>query len=317
MMSRRGLAGVAGVAAATLLGTAVMPALGAQAGGSASAAAASLPMCRSAANPALAAKLTSDINAARQGRQSSVAVRVDDPAAKVGCWLHDRRHFDSASVVKVTILGALLRKALDQHRYLTSTEADEADAMITMSDNDAASALWAELGHSYLQHFLDLAGMAQTVLGPGGYWGLTQITAYDQIKLLRLLLNKNPVLDAASRGYALSLMAQVIPSQRWGVPAGAPASLTVHVKNGWLPRTTHGWRIHSIGSFTGPGGGYSIVVLTQDNPTMDYGVSTIQRIARVIHRDLNPAASAFLPPSRPGPSWGIPDERIPAFPAIP
>jgi beta-lactamase class A len=235
----------------------------------------------------------------------------------VGCWLHDRRHFDSASVVKVTILGALLRKALDQHRYLTSTEADEAYAMITRSDNDAASALWDELGHGYLQHFLDLAGMTQTVLGPDGYWGLTQITAYDQIKLLRLLLNKNPVLDRASRRYARSLMAQVIPSQRWGVPAGAPAGLTVHVKNGWLPRPTHGWRIHSIGFFTGSGAGYSIVVLTQDNPTMDYGVSTIQRIARAIHRDLNPAATAVIPPSQPYPSWGIPDERIPALPGIP
>jgi beta-lactamase class A len=220
-------------------------------------------------------------------------------------------------VVKVTILGALLRKALDQHRYLTSTEADEAYAMITRSDNAAASVLWDELGHGYLQHFLDLAGMTQTVLGPDGYWGLTQITAYDQIKLLRLLLNKNPVLDRASRRYARSLMAQVIPSQRWGVPAGAPAGLTVHVKNGWLPRPTHGWRIHSIGFFTGSGAGYSIVVLTQDNPTMDYGVSTIQRIARAIHRDLNPAATAVIPPSQPYPSWGIPDERIPALPGIP
>ena len=38
--------------------------------------------------------------------------------------------------------------------------------MITRSDNNAASALWAKLGHSYLQHFLNLAGMKQTVLGP-------------------------------------------------------------------------------------------------------------------------------------------------------
>jgi beta-lactamase class A len=279
---------------------------------SASAAAAPLPICRSATHPALAARLTADINAARRDRTSAVAVRVDDPASGLGCWLNDRRRYDSASVVKVTILGALLRKALDQHRNLTSTEAAEARAMITRSDNDAASALWAELGHSYLQHFLTLAAMRQTVLGSGGYWGLTQITAYDQIKLLRLLLSKNPVLDKASRDYALGLMSQVIASQRWGVPAGAPTSLTVHVKNGWLPRATHGWRIHSIGSFTGPGGGYSIVVLTQDNSTMTYGVRTIEAIARAINRDLNPGATAVIAPSTVFPSWGTPDERIPA-----
>jgi hypothetical protein len=216
-----------------------------------------------------------------------VAVRVDDPGKRLGCWLHSARHFDSASVVKVTILGALLRKALDQHRYLTDTEAAWANAMITRSDNDAASALWAELGRHYVQHFLDLAGMKQTVLGPGGYWGLTQITAHDEARLLRLLLSKNPVLDFVSRNYALGLMAQVIPSQRWGVPAGAPDRLTVHVKNGWLPLPAHGWRVHSIGCFTGRHGGYSIVVLTQNNPSMAYGIRTTEAIARVIHRDLN------------------------------
>jgi beta-lactamase class A len=104
--------------------------------------------------------------------------------------------------------------------------------MITQSDNDAASALWAELGEHSLQHFLNLAQMTHTDLGPGGYWGLTQITAYDEMRLLQLLLNPNPVLTAASRSYALGLMAHVTPSQRWGVPAGAPAGLTVHVKNG-------------------------------------------------------------------------------------
>jgi hypothetical protein len=65
-----------------------------------------------------------------------------------------------------------------------------------------------------------------------------------------------------------------------------PAGLTVHVKNGWLPLATRGWRIHSIGCFTGHGDSYSIVVLTQDNPTMAYGVATIEAIAQAINRDL-------------------------------
>ena len=220
-------------------------------------------------------------------------------------------------MVKVTILGALLRKAEDQHRYLTRTEAALATAMITRSDNNAASALWAELGRSHLQHFLNLAQMRQTALGPGGYWGLTQITAHNEVLLLRLLLHPNSVLDATSRTYALNLMARVIPSQRWGVPAGAPTSLTVHVKNGWLPRPAHGWRIHSIGCFTGRGGGYSVVVLTENNASMAYGVATVEAIARVINRDLNPGTTARTPSSAPLPSSGTPDETIPALPGIP
>lgn len=266
-------------------------------GGKASMAAVSAGICRSPSHSALAARLARDIQAARRGRVSAVAVRVDDPGDRLGCWLHSAQHFDSASVVKVTILGALLRKAADQHRHLTGTEAALASAMMTSSDNDAASALWAQLGPGYLQHFLHLAGMKQTALGPAGYWGLTRTTAHDQLLLLRLLLANNPVLGIASRGYALSLMAQVIPAQRWGVPAGAPTGLTVHLKNGWLPRHAYGWRVHSIGCFTGPGGGYSIVVLTQNNPTLPYGIRTTEAIATAIHRDLNPAATSVIPPS--------------------
>jgi hypothetical protein len=217
----------------------------------------------------------------------------------------------------VVILGAMLRKALDQHRCLTSTEASQLRSMITQSDNNAASALWAKLGHTYIQHFLDLAGMQQTVLGPGGYWGLTQATAHDEMLLLRVMLRSNPILSTNSRTYALSLMAQVIASQRWGVPAGAPRTVTVHVKNGWLPLRTHGWRINSIGGFTWPQHWYSIVVLSMDNPTMSYGITTVESIARVIHRDLNPTVAAVIPQSTPAAGWGKPDEAIPTLPTTP
>jgi hypothetical protein len=268
--------------------------------------------CLSPAHPKLAARIARGIHAALSGRASAVAVRVYDKSEDLNCWLNATTHFDSASVVKVTILGTLLREAETQHRQLTSSEVRLARLMITQSDNSAASALWAHVGRGRLRYFLGRAGMKQTQLGPGGYWGLTQITAHDELLLMNLLMYPNTVLDAASRAFALNLMAQVIPAQRWGVPAGAPADLTVHVKNGWLPLATHGWRIHSIGCFTGHQRGYSIVVLTQDNPTMAYGITTIERVAQVIHRQLNPAATAFRPPSTPAPSWGRADEQIPS-----
>ena len=185
--------------------------------------------------------------------------------------------------------------------------------MITKSDNGAASALWDDAGRYYLQHFLNLARMNETHLGPGGFWGLTKITAGDETVLLQLLLNSNSVLNSSSRSYVLHLMANVIPSQRWGVPAGAPTSLTVHVKNGWLPLAPYGWRINSIGCFTGRGGGYSIVALTQDNPSMIYGIDTIQAVAHAVNRDLNPAAKSRVQPAPLSRSLQTPDEPIPAF----
>ena len=240
-----------------------------------------------------------------------------DKSEDLNCWLNATTHFDSASVVKVTILGTLLREAETQHRQLTSSEVRLARLMITQSDNSAASALWAHVGRGRLRYFLGRAGMKQTQLGPGGYWGLTQITAHDELLLMNLLMYPNTVLDAASRAYALNLMAQVIPSQRWGVPAGAPTDLTVHVKNGWLPLATHGWRIHSIGCFTGHQRGYSIVVLTEDNPTMAYGITTIERAARGHPPSAQPGRDRVPAPVHPGAVVGQAGRADPVCPGGP
>jgi len=58
-------------------------------------------------------------------------------------------------------------------------------------------------------------------------------------------------------------------------------------------------------------------VLTQDNASMAYGVATVEAIARVINRDLNPGTTARTPSSVSSPSAGKPDETIPALPNIP
>jgi beta-lactamase class A len=268
-------------------------------------------ICQSARHPVIAARLSSRILVALAGRSSVVGLAVDDRITGITCKLRPHWQFDSASVVKVTILSALLRKLQQEHRSLTAAQRKLATEMITVSDNDAASTLWAETGYPSLQHFLDLAGMNETVLGPDGYWGLTLITAHDELTLLQLLTSTNTVLTTASRNYALGLMARVVSYERWGVPAGAPTDVTVHVKNGWLPLATHGWRINSIGSFSGSGKNYMIVMLTDDNPTMEYGVDTVQAVAEIINHALNPGAASVTPAATPNGSWGKPDEPIP------
>ncbi|MER7686671.1 serine hydrolase [Streptomyces sp. NPDC097610] len=242
--------------------------------------------------PELAARLSKDIAGALHGRDHAAALALYDRTTGTSCGFRADTAFDSASVVKVTILGALLRQSMEQHRALTADEVELATAMITKSDNDATNALWHQIGHTGIQHFLTLAGMEDTVPGPEGYWGHTQVTAGDQLKLLRLLTSDNSVLDQNARTYALQLMNRVVPEQRWGAPAGAPASATVQVKNGWLPRDTHGWRVHSVGVFTGGGHDYGLVVLSQDNRTMADGVATIEGAARAVNRDLNTSTAA-------------------------
>jgi beta-lactamase class A len=237
-------------------------------------------------NDALANRLARRVTGALRERHSTASVALYDRSSHTSCAYRARTAYDSASVVKATLLGALLRQAKEDHRKLTSREKKRATAMITTSDNEATTALWREVGRKNVQHFLDLTGMRDTEPGRRGYWGLTQVTARDQAKLLKLLTSGNHVLDAGSRAYALGLMKKVTGSQRWGTPAGAPKDATTHVKNGWLPRDRHGWRINSIGAFTGGGHDYGIAVLSQDNETMTDGIDTVESASRVIHREL-------------------------------
>ncbi|MFG2889023.1 serine hydrolase [Streptomyces sp. NPDC048248] len=236
--------------------------------------------------PGLAPELSRDIAHALHGRQGAAALAVYDRDTGTTCDYQAGTAFDSASVVKVTVLGALLRQADEAHRKLTPKEVELTTAMITKSDNDATSALWRQIGEDGIKRFLSLAGMRHTVPGADGAWGLTQVTASDELKLMELLTRKNTVLSAHARGYALDLMERVAPDQRWGTPAGVPGGTTTHVKNGWLPRENNGWRVHSVGAFTGGGNDYGMAVLSQGNRTMDYGVDTVEEAAEVIHRDL-------------------------------
>ncbi|MFG2553011.1 serine hydrolase [Streptomyces sp. NPDC048581] len=238
------------------------------------------------AKAGLADKLKKDITAALANRKGTIAVGLYDRSTNTTCTLRSSTAFDSASVVKVTVLAALLWDAKKTNRYLTDREVSLAKAMITKSDNAATSTLWKQLGLTKIKGFLTAAGMTQTKPGANGYWGLTQITVTDEQKLLKLITAKNAVLSDNSRAYILKLMGQVVSSQRWGTPYGVPSGVSVAVKNGWLQRATNGWRVHSVGAFKGGGHDYMITVLSHGNSTMNYGITTIQGVAKVIHRDL-------------------------------
>ncbi|MFC9425464.1 serine hydrolase [Streptomyces sp. NPDC056987] len=272
------------------LAAGVLVPVAAVAGAAPAAAAAPAVVCTSG-KAGLADRLTKDITAALKNRTSTTAVGVFDRTTKTTCTLRATQKYDSASVVKVTVLATLLWDAKKTNRYLTQREVDLSTAMITKSDNAATTTLWKQLGLTKIKGFVKAAGMTLTVPGTGGYWGLTQITAQDEQKLLALITAKNTVLSDNSRAFILERMRKVVASQRWGVPAGAPATATVQLKNGWLSRSTHGWRVHSVGAFTGKGHDYMISVLTHDNKTMNDGVNTIQAVAKAVHKDLNPAAA--------------------------
>ncbi|MFC9670953.1 MULTISPECIES: serine hydrolase [unclassified Streptomyces] len=287
-LTRRAKQGLAAALAAGSALTAFAAGVPAQAGAAAGKSSVEgSPVTCTSHRPGLADRLERDIATALHGHGKASALALYDRTTATSCAFRASTAFDSASVVKVTILGALLRQAAEEHRLLTSREVDLTTDMITKSDNAATNALWHQIGHTGIQHFLDLAGMRDTVPGRKGTWGLTQITAGDQVKLLQLLTSDNHVLGERARAYALRLMNRVVPDQRWGAPAGAPGTATVHVKNGWLQRSADGWRVHSVGVFTGGGHDYGMAVLSHGSRTMEDGVTTVERAARAVNRDLN------------------------------
>ncbi|MEW2394312.1 serine hydrolase, partial [Streptomyces venezuelae] len=225
----------------------------------------------------------------------SVSVAVHDTRTGLACHLAANRRYDAASVTKVLMMEAALRRAQEWSRNLTAWERRRIRPMITTSDNNAAGRLWNDLGHPYLNRFLRRVGTTSTTLGPHGRWGLTRTTAADQMRLLGVLTgarHARDVLKERARAYGLRQMADVRRDQRWGVPAGMPRGVRAHLKNGWLPRATLGWRVHSVGVFKGAGRTYRIVVLSHGNPTMAYGVRTVERIAQAVHRGLNKGRAA-------------------------
>ena len=77
-------------------------------------------------------------------------------------------------------------------------------------------------------------------------------------------------------GYARFLLSTIEPSQSWGIPAVArPLGYNVFFKDGSEP-TGLGQLVHQIARLEGHGKTFSIAVMTDGDPTMQYGIDTIQ-----------------------------------------
>jgi beta-lactamase class A len=195
--------------------------------------------------------------------------------------------YETASVVKVQVLGCLLLTAQDGHRSLTSNELALAKRMIRASDNDATTELFQHLGRqSAVQKCDKRLGLTSTTVN--SEWGLTRTTVTDQIKLLNQLVDSKSPLTSKSRALAFSLMSTVEPDQDWGVPAVATKGETTTVKNGWLPRSTEGnrWIINTVGRVTSDNTDVSIAVLSHQNPSMSSGIKLVQKVAQTTRQYL-------------------------------
>lgn len=109
----------------------------------------------------------------------------------------------------------------------------------------------------------------------GPVWGRTHVNA---LGVARLFWRIDRFVVPRHRAYARSLLAGVVPAQRWGVPRVAPAGWTPMFKGGFVGPP--GARVVNQGVLLEKGTRrFALAVLTHDNPSQLAGEVTIERIA--------------------------------------
>jgi Beta-lactamase enzyme family len=257
-------------------------------------ASAPVPGARSGAAPARHADpLSGGAASYAAGRSGSVLAAVYDVRTGQSWRLGDGLPQAEASVVKLDVLETLL--AGQGGAALSPGDQSLSQSMIEDSDNDSATSLWDEAGGAAgIGFYNDRAGLTRTTPSacvtcagfawPG--WGLTTSVPDDQLTLLKQLVTPGPrpLLSDTGRSYALSLMENVAPGQRWGISGGVPAGVTVALKNGWLPldEASTDWQVNSVGWVSGDGRDYLAAVFTTGNRGEQYGIDTINALSALI-----------------------------------
>jgi hypothetical protein len=185
----------------------------------------------------------------------------------------------SASMVKIDEVACRLYQT-QARGGLSDTERALATQMVEYSNNDAAQAMWEDLGQlPALTRCNARFGYTQSVTNWA--WGLLATDPLDELALLRTIVLPNHVLTSSSRAYLAGLMEHVTPYQRFGVPTGVPAGAIVGVKNGWYPEKDTGWQVNTAGFVLRGHTRYLLVVMTGHNPSESYGLRTVNTAAQL------------------------------------
>lgn len=196
---------------------------------------------------------------------------------------------NTASIVKLAIAEALLLQTQNNDTTLTATQTADLTSMLENSDNAAATTLWNEVGgKTGMNTFFKTIGATSTTAGTDGYWGLTQTSALDQLKIMNIVAYPGTPLSTTSAETINDILDNVEPDQAWGVSAGLAAGADYKLKNGWLEDAqtddsysdTASWTVNSIGHITADGVDYTISVLTEGQTTEAYGIETIEEVSK-------------------------------------
>ncbi|MEV4760809.1 serine hydrolase [Micromonospora sp. NPDC049559] len=239
--------------------------------------------------------------------RSRVAAYLTETGGRITVAVQDRltdlelavgtRRFATASIVKVDILAAVLLRAQQRRRSISSADRQRARKMITISDNDSATALFGTAGG------VDGLNTANRTFGlretkPSVHWGMSTTTASDQIRLLTAITAEDGPLTAQNRELIFDLMSEVVEEQDWGITAAAgPQTTERYVKNGWVPIDADAgrWEVNSIGRLVEPGHDWLVAVLSDHHKTQAAGVQMVEKVAKYTLNQLRAVPPVTVP----------------------
>jgi D-alanyl-D-alanine dipeptidase len=195
------------------------------------------------------------------------------------------RVYVTASVVKAMLLAAYLRGI--GNRMPDPGERSLLGPMITVSSNDAASAVYSRVGDAALYRLAELAGMTRFSIA--GHWGNAHFSAEDQARLFSRI---DRLIPKRSRAYARTLLSSIVSYQRWGFSQFSLArGFKTFFKGGWR-QTEAGALVHEVALFERGDTRISMAVLTDGNPSHDYGTETLRGVAQRVFGRTRAAAAA-------------------------
>ena len=189
------------------------------------------------------------------------------------------RSYIMASTFKVMLLVAYLRQASVEDRDLTKRERDLLVPMIRESDNSSATQVRDTLGRGPIESLAGAAGMSG--FRWNDIWGYCRAGPKDGARLMRRLPR---LLPDRHRNFALRQLENIIPRHRWGVAHVQPPGWDLAFKGGWGLR---GFRVeHQMALLTHGKRRIGVSVLTQGNPSRQYGRATLEGVYARLLKDL-------------------------------
>lgn len=199
------------------------------------------------------------------------------------------------STIKVPILVTLMR---DRPEGINAEAQAWAGAALTASDNEAAAALFDQLGQIHgglsgasaaVGETLAAAGSPTTVAtapppaGAVSTYGQTEWSLEGSTAFYRSLAN-DCLLSPERSDYVLGLMGEVIPEQRWGLgEAGFEADL-VAFKGGWGPESG-GYLVRQAGLVRDGDSGVAVSMIARDG-TYEGGAAGLTQVATWLRENL-------------------------------